>query len=853
MIDSVAYLYYTETTIKNMDSEVGSMKLLGRIENRITFYNFFPKYELVDGRYVEITNEKLKADFPTKGAINFAYELSGKSKTFLEDVIQADLDRDEFVKNIYLVEIDNYDLEKNNNDDYRVKLDLERIAHTHSLERSIKGANDVGIYKVVTSESTFISDIELASRLIFIKEENIIENELVVLFYENRYYGPFKSNFRTQDGKFYIKTEATEKDFLISYYTEDTVEKLEFEKQAYYEDPHYTNFIHIIGEPSVFDVITDEVLLEKITDDISVDLAVTNPEEFARMCKNSPFFADNKVSGKRIQRLEEIINNIAVFKEEKRRIFDTLLKLYQEKASIITDDMIRETDIYKEKEQQLKEKNDRIKQLEQNIEDLRTRWSNSNKSDVGGVTSKQVLQYETKIEQMEKELSELSEIHSLNSNINKLQSEIDRLKNTREDLYEDIAKYKNKKDSLANEVRNTINEAASNCAKVAFEPYISSTMLEAAAQWNSKVEAENYTKCKKVLSELDASLLSGDDLRDYIVKYVQARRAYRYNDIINIYINIAQNFITIFSGEPGTGKTSICNIIAETLGLLNFGPDINRFVSVSVEQGWSSKRDLIGYFNPLTKKYDKSNSNVYDALMKLDTEKDTSTYPFFIMLDEANLSPIEYYWADFMRLTDRSSTNDCYINIGTERELYVPETLRFLATINTDQTTESLSPRLIDRACIIKLPKVDLDLISNVPNDSESRELITWSNFFEAFSSETKLSSDTEKILKEIYSIFNDCGMNVSPRIHKGIEKYIRAAQNILVEEEGAITSEIAIDYAVIQKLLPKINGYYSNYERFFDSMKQLCKEYHLRMTNDAIKKIIEDQERNMGYCQYLI
>lgn len=91
--------------------------------------------------------------------------------------------------------------------------------------------------------------------------------------------------------------------------------------------------------------------------------------------------------------------------------------------------------------------------------------------------------------------------------------------------------------------------------------------------------------------------------------------------------------------------------------------------------------------------------------MKLDAENSDSSYPLFIMLDEANLSPIEYYWADFMRLTDRSSYSDSYINIGIEHELYVPKTLRFLATINTDQTTESLSPRLIDRACIIKLPK----------------------------------------------------------------------------------------------------------------------------------------------------
>lgn len=138
------------------------------------------------------------------------------------------------------------------------------------------------------------------------------------------------------------------------------------------------------------------------------------------------------------------------------------------------------------------------------------------------------------------------------------------------------------------------------------------------------------------------------------------------------------------------------------------------------------------------------------------------------MLDEANLSPIEYYWADFMRLTDRSSLNDMYINIGAERELYVPETLKFVATINTDQTTETLSPRLIDRACIIKLPKVEPKYSIDV--SSTSTEIITWDNFVKAFSKTEELNPITQKGMKEIYKLFNDYGMSVSPRTQLGIK-----------------------------------------------------------------------------------
>ena len=45
----------------------------------------------------------------------------------------------------------------------------------------------------------------------------------------------------------------------------------------------------------------------------------------------------------------------------------------------------------------------------------------------------------------------------------------------------------------------------------------------------------------------------------------------------------------------------------------------------------------------------------------------------------------------------------------------------------------------------------------------------------------------------------------------------------------------------------------YSFLKGFFDNLKTLCKEYHLNLTNAAIDQIEEAQERNMGYCQYLI
>ena len=427
-----------------------------------------------------------------------------------------------------------------------------------------------------------------------------------------------------------------------------------------------------------------------------------------------------------------------------------LLALYQKQSSEITDKTIVDSDLYKDlyvKYNEERRKNDdneiEIQKLIKEKESLYSKINNLHIKSNDVVSSEQISQYENEIAELKEKLEKAE---AIKMNIDQLQSEQKKLEINNEYLSGKAREYEEKILSAQEEVGKAIQNGIEDTANIAFEPFISSAMLKAAARWDTNMEIESDNKYKEKLSVITPSVLSGNDIVTYIVKYVQERRKYSYNEVVNIYINIAQNFITIFSGEPGTGKTSMCSIIAETLGLLNYGDDINRFVSVSVERGWSSKRDFIGYFNPLTKKYDKSNSKVYDALMKLDAEKDDSNYPFFIMLDEANLSPIEYYWADFMRLTDRSSSNDSYINIGTDKELYVPETLRFVATINTDQTTESLSPRLIDRACIIKLPKVD----PITPSKLKSDEIISWDSFYKAFSVETDLSSATLKILKEI-------------------------------------------------------------------------------------------------------
>lgn len=843
-------------------NEVNKMKLIGRIERISTWYNFFPEYEFIGEEIRQIPNSRRISEYPDIGGINLAYSKRyGVPVQFLER-IQTDLREDDYINNIYVIEINNDDIVENENPIYQFKVDLEKLVESErKLEDIIKNFNDENIFKIVSCEIE--SQAELTDEKIYLSDTNLIENELVLLKWNNNdeiiYIGPFPVFCRQYDKKYYIETNVVENNFLLRYYTSSQIKSLVFEKESKYNHTtYYTNCAYVDNNAGLLDVITDEYLLKTVTEnDISLDLANNDPSAFVKMCETSPLWTSDssEVVENRIARIESIVKKTDEFQEEQKKLFNLL----QQRYSDISDEMITDSEQYKElklkytderkqndrNQEEIQRLTKREQELEKKIADYENNISDSSKF----ATEDEREQYESKIEVLENELELLKEKEEINTAINELKA----IYNQR---IADINDLETREKTVQTKVSQAIDAGVNGYADIAFEPYLASKMMEAAAEWDTKSEKDLYEKGKEKTEKIFNSSsfpFEGDKLIDYIVNYVQSKRNYSRNDILNIYINIVQNFITVFSGEPGTGKTSMCNIISESMGLNKFGIGINRFVPVSVERGWSSKRDLIGYFNPLTKKYDKSNKKIYDALRMLDFEKNESLYPYIIMLDEANLSPIEHYWSDFMKLTDRSADDAMYINIGVEEELYVPETLRFLATINTDQTTESLSPRFIDRACIIKLPNVAPK--QNIAKFDAVAQPITWKNMKEVFSQDSELVPTTKKTLEEIYKLFRDYRMNVSPRIQLSIEKYIKSAQKIMSDESeaGVLAREKALDYAIVQKLLPKINGYYSTYEGFFTTLKRICDENNLKMTQSAIEVIENDQNRNMGYCQYLI
>lgn len=465
-----------------------------------------------------------------------------------------------------------------------------------------------------------------------------------------------------------------------------------------------------------------------------------------------------------------------------------------------------------------------------------------------------------KIKEYEEKLGAYESLADIKEEENKCKREVDGLKKHMESINRDTKVLEQKFEKL-------IDSSHEKLADVAFDGYVTSKMMRTAAQWEAQEDVQQNEEVLGRIRELEVKDKNRDELIEYLCSTVQlVRPSYSRNTILDIAVCLTQDFLTVFSGEPGCGKTSICNIISEVLGLnkiaeqtaLSDGaePGAARYVPVSVERGWTSKRDFVGYYNPLSKTFDKSNRKLYDALYQLDAEKRSgiSKFPFVILLDEANLSPMEYYWSDFMNICDDLGPQS-RVNLGEDYVFGIPETLHFLATINNDHTTETLSPRLIDRASVIVLPYQDNMKLTDETIPSDKIEVITWTSLAQAFIPESvnsDFSGPIQKIYGEIVGTLRAQRIAVSPRVDKAVKHFWVVASKCFEEgERGAKAEIVALDYAVAQRILPKITGSGEAFRTWLEELKSICDKHGLYKSAGILTNIISHGDGQMMYYQF--
>ena len=753
-----------------------------------------------------------------------------------------------------------------------------------------------GIYYAVRKSeilSNFTNDT-----IVEIDVPSIREGDKVFVELEGFWAGPYEVGYREYTSSYFIKPQIKENKYTINGYRCDNIALYELTAPGNYWSTPESSWIVLVPKMDAVeaqqDVITDDLLIASFRDSIQdgvtgggqiwLDDIPSLLEHYDTSVLTGSVLS-KEVRKNRMNRLVDILTSERDVDNTLNTVTDficDLLVKYKESPNV--EGWLQELfEAHPQLINQLKESkviSERIDQLEQSLTDLvqqrdALEHEISEKTRVAQFTDQAAIEAkkQTLLDMDDEYKSRSSQLEMVVQSLG-IANDIDDLQRRQQYLKEQVKYHEQHKKNLENENQDLQRQFLELTSKehekmlgIAFDGFMASKLLNAAAKWEREETEDQQKNLVEQVNAVPAGNKTPEELIDYLCRTIQIiRPTYKRNTIINIVICMTQGFLTVFSGEPGCGKTSICNILAKVLGLDKIADyvdcpadckdGIKRYVPVSVEKGWTSKRDLIGYFNPLSKTFDRSNRRIYDALHQLNSELQASlfNFPYIIMLDEANLSPMEYYWSDFMNICDDLGPQS-KINLGEDYVFGIPKTLHFLATINNDHTTETLSPRLIDRAWIISLPQQHSPILTQKEIPEEKIEIISWSSLEEAFilpDSECKLSNEVQKIYDTILIHLKKQLFVVNYRVDAAIKRYWAvASRHFENDETGTDAAIVALDYAIAQRILPKIIGDGKDFESWLKDFGSLCSNHDLNMSAGIIKSIIERGNQRMNYYQF--
>ena len=265
----------------------------------------------------------------------------------------------------------------------------------------------------------------------------------------------------------------------------------------------------------------------------------------------------------------------------------------------------------------------------------------------------------------------------------------------------------------------------------------------------------------------------------------------------------------ILSGLAGSGKTQLALAFAKA-----FIEDSSQMCTVSVGADWTNREPLLGYPNALdSTKYVRPESGVLDLLIEANKPANARK-PYFLILDEMNMSYVERYFADF--LSAMESHEAIKLWNGAEEDsvpasVKLPKNLFIIGTINVDETTYMFSPKVLDRANVIefKIAGSEMeDFLGNIRSIDRNSICGRAAGMAESFldkASGAEITPDdtTRDTLIRFFNQLKTVNAEFGYRSASEIYRYIDIAR----KNDDTPDDNTILDCAMVQKLLPKLHG----------------------------------------------
>jgi len=286
--------------------------------------------------------------------------------------------------------------------------------------------------------------------------------------------------------------------------------------------------------------------------------------------------------------------------------------------------------------------------------------------------------------------------------------------------------------------------------------------------------------------------------------------------IIRFIASLCTKPFVICSGLPGSGKTKLAQAFAQWITAQE-----EQYLIVPVGADWTNREPLLGYPNALNKdEYVSPENGVLDLMIRAKNDydiyladKNKIPKPYFLILDEMNLSHVERYFADFLSTMESGDKIPLHKINNTELivppSIKLPKNLFIVGTVNIDETTYMFSPKVLDRANTIEFRLTEKNLEdfidSNIKLNMDllkSKGLNMSDSFMAMALQETdKNLKPTEADLKLFFSELKKAGAEFGYRTASEMGRLMYMLENL--GESG----DDLLDIAIMQKLLPKLHG----------------------------------------------
>lgn len=315
--------------------------------------------------------------------------------------------------------------------------------------------------------------------------------------------------------------------------------------------------------------------------------------------------------------------------------------------------------------------------------------------------------------------------------------------------------------------------------------------------------------------------------------------------------------LAVLCGLSGSGKTKLAEAFAMWLC-----ESEKQFQLVAVGADWTSNENLLGYADALSPgAYVVPGNGVLPLLLRASADP---SRPYFLILDEMNLSHVERYFADFLSAIESANAKlalhgQVNLMAGTDAipgRLVLPTNLFIIGTVNVDETTYMFSPKVLDRANVIEF-RASKDQMATFLDEPTGIDLellrAKGVAFASAFVSRAQADADMATVtdaagvsmapklkadLLEVFAKLEAIGGEFGFRTAKEIARFVVIHKELTGPTWGY---KHALDAQVLQKLMPKLHGSARKLGGVLDGLKVFAETHDLPLT---LEKVLRMQVR---------